>query len=67
MCKSVHPGRKMGFKAASFEMTDSPTTENILSGIGFAYGLALTLRLLRNVAWPGIHVWHGIANLSATL
>ena len=42
----------MDLKAASFEMNDDPVTEDILSGLGFAYGLALTLRLFRKVAWP---------------
>ena len=33
---------------ASFELKDDPVAQDILSGIGFAYGLALTLRLFRN-------------------
>ncbi|CAE7735215.1 unnamed protein product [Symbiodinium necroappetens] len=40
--------RSMDLKAASFEMNDDPVTEDIQSGLGFAYGLALTLRLFRN-------------------
>ena len=36
--------RTAGRKAASFEMEDSPL-ENILTGLGFSFGLALMLRL----------------------
>ena len=46
--KSVR--RNLGFSAASYELNDDPVVENILSGIGFAYGLSLTLRLFRKVS-----------------
>ena len=37
--------RRMGASAVSFEIEDDPKFQDILSGIGFAYGLAITLRL----------------------
>ena len=43
-------GRGLGYPAASFELDDSPL-QNFLSGIGFAYALALVARVCRYV--PG--------------
>lgn len=53
-CKSICRGfRSLGFSAASFEITDRPQYEDFLSGIGFAYGLALVMRLFQTagLAW----------------
>ena len=40
--------RKYGFSAASFEYNADHVLQNILTGVGFAYGLALTLRLYKH-------------------
>ena len=42
--------RTKGFNAASFEISDNPIYQDILSGLGYAYGLALTLRLCLTAA-----------------
>ncbi|CAJ1376229.1 unnamed protein product [Effrenium voratum] len=39
---------KFGFTSASFEVQDDGVFQNILTGLGFAYGLALTLRLYKS-------------------
>ena len=39
--------RQYGFAAASFEYNDDPIFQNMLTGIGFAYGLACTIRLYK--------------------
>ena len=39
--------RKYGFTSATFELGDDDVFQNILCSSGFAYGLALTLRLFR--------------------
>ena len=44
----VYACRASGALAASFEVKDDPVAQDILSGLGFAYGLSLTLRLFRN-------------------
>ena len=39
--------RQYGFAAASFEYNDDPKFQNMLTGIGFAYGLSCTIRLYK--------------------
>jgi hypothetical protein len=39
--------RQYGFAAASFEYNDDPIFQNMLTGLGFAYGLACTIRLYK--------------------
>ena len=42
--------RNFGFAGASFEINDDNVAQDILSGIGYSYGLALTLRLFAKAA-----------------
>jgi len=41
----------MDYNAASFELTDRPLQEDFLTGIGFAYALALLARVIRFATW----------------
>ncbi|CAL1143856.1 unnamed protein product [Cladocopium goreaui] len=55
MCMEKYAGIKTvagafqqyGFAAASFEYNDDPIFQNMLTGLGFAYGLACTIRLYK--------------------
>ena len=42
--------RSMGAASASFEVQDA-VEQDILTGIGFCFGLALTLRLFKYAPW----------------
>ena len=42
--------RRNGLDSLSFEINDDPEAQNILTGVGYAYGLALTLRLFARAA-----------------
>ena len=55
-CHSQAPStrRSLGFAAASFELNDRAVYEDYLSGIGFAYSLALWARVCRFVTWFNI-------------
>ena len=60
--------RSLGYAAASFELDDSPL-QDFLSGIGFAYALALCARVIRGVAQINpkcatLVTIHGISNKS---
>ena len=46
-CHAYMLPRASGRASASFEMEDSPIHENILTGLGFSFGLALMLRLFK--------------------
>ena len=64
-------GRRMGAAAMSYEVEDDSKFQDILGGIGFAYGLALTLRLYRCAAhlqswgpcWEGKHCLMNLTHL----
>ena len=43
--------RALGYTAASFELSDRPLQEDFLTGIGFAYALALLARVCRFATW----------------
>lgn len=44
----------MGYAAASFEVSDRPLHENFLDGLGYAYAVALAMRLARTVLWLNV-------------
>jgi len=48
---TLRRGRALGLDAASFEVSDRPLQEDFLTGIGFAYALALLARVARFATW----------------
>lgn len=43
--------RRIGYAAASFEVSDRPEHEDFLDGVGYAYTVSLAMRLVRSVLW----------------